>query len=298
MLPIVLIAARLTGEPQDDSFSISIDVNLVVLHASVHDRQGHDVVNLRQQDFTLYEDGVRQTIRMFRREDAPVTVGLVVDHSSSMGPKLDDVSVAAKLFAQSSNPKDEMFVVNFNEKIFYGLGGPQRFTDQPAALEDAIARAPTAGQTALYDAIAAGLERLQTGHWEKKVLVVISDGGDNASTNKLPAILAMAERSNAVIYTVGIFDENDPDANPGVLRKLAETTGGDAFLPKTTGEIPGISRHIAEDIRNQYMIGYVSANVKPDGSRRSIRLVAEAAGSGGRLRVRTRKTYIAQGGPR
>jgi len=127
---------------EQEAFRISVDVNLVVLQASVHDRQGRDVLNLRQQDFALYEDDVRQTIRLFRREDAPVTVGLVVDHSGSMRGKLADVTAAAKMFAQSSNPRDEMFVVNFNEKVFHGLTGARQFTDQPTELEEAIARAP------------------------------------------------------------------------------------------------------------------------------------------------------------
>lgn len=296
ILPILLLATPLTAQVQEP-FSIAVDLNLVVLHASVHDRKGHDVVNLREQDFALYEDGTRQTIRLFRREDTPVTVGLVVDHSGSMAPKIGDVTAAASVFAQSSNPMDEMFVVNFNEKVFYGLPGDHEFTDKPAELRDAIGRAPVAGRTALYDAIAAGLARVQAGHWDKKVLVVVSDGGDNASTNTLAGITAMAERSNAVIYTIGIFTEDDPDANPGVLKRLAETTGGESYFPKQLTEIPPISEHIAHDIRSQYMIGYVSSNAKPDGTRRSIRLKAETP-EGGNLRVRTRKGYIAQGGSR
>ncbi len=135
----------------------------------MHDRQSHDVGNLRQQDFSLYEDGVRQDYSGCScRDDAPVTVGLVVDHSGSMLDKLGDVMLAASTFALSSNPMDEMFVVNFNEKVFYGLAGANQFTDNPAELKDAIGRAPATGQTALYDAIAAALEKMQTGHWDKK----------------------------------------------------------------------------------------------------------------------------------
>jgi len=287
-----MAASPAAGQGQEP-FSISVDVNLVVLQASVHDRRGRDVLSLRQRDFALYEDDVRQTIRLFRREDAPVTVGLVVDHSGSMRGKLGDVTAAAKMFARSSNPRDEMFVVNFNEKVFHGLTGARQFTDQPRELEEAIARAPADGQTALYDAIAAGLERLGAGQWDKKVLVVISDGGDNASkVNTLVSITAMAERSNAVIYTVGIFEKNDPDANPGVLRRLAERSGGESFFPEEPGEMQGISEHIAHDIRSQYTIGYAPNNIKPDGAHRSIRLTAKAPGSGEKLRVRTRKGYV------
>jgi Ca-activated chloride channel family protein len=299
LLPLWLCAVRgeaQAPEPDSTPFSIAVDVNLVTLQASVHDRQSRDVANLAQQNFALYEDGVRQTIRMFRREDVPVTVGLVVDHSGSMREKLNEVLLAASTFAESSNPMDDIFVVNFNEDVFYGLNGASQFTDKPQELRDAIGRGPVTGQTALYDAIAAALEKLGAGHWEKKVLVVISDGGDNASKHTLADITAMAERSNAVIYTIGIYSDNDAEAKPGVLRRLAETTGGESFFPKQLTELTPISAHIAHDIRNQYMLGYVSTNMKQDGTHRNIRLVAEAPGSAGKLRVRTRKGYIAQAG--
>jgi Ca-activated chloride channel homolog len=291
-LPLLLWSSR--AGAQQEPFNISVDVNLVVLHATVHDRRGHDVLNLRQQDFKLYEDGVEQTIRLFRREDAPVTVGLVVDHSGSMASKLGEVSAAARTFAQFSNPMDEMFVLNFNEKIVSGLAGANRFSDMPAELEDAIARAPADGRTALYDAIAAGLEQLDRGTWDKKILVVISDGGDNASTHTLTGITTMAGKSSAVIYAIGMFTEADPDANPGVLKRLTQGTGGEAFFPKQLSETTDICAHIADDIRNQYMIGYVSSNAKPDGSYRGVRLAAGLPGRDSKLRVRTRTGYIGQ----
>jgi Ca-activated chloride channel family protein len=274
--------------PPEDSFGISVNVNLVVLHASVHDRQGHDVLDLHQNDFALFEDRVRQEIRLFRREDAPVTVGLVVDHSASMRSKMGDVTAAARHFAQSSNPKDDMFVINFNENVYSALGR-NRFTDKPAVLEAAIARAPVNGRTALYDAIAAGFEQLDAGHWDKKVLVVISDGGDNESSHTLAQISRLAEKSSASIFTVGIFDKDDSDARPGVLKRLAESTGGEAFFPKALNQIAPICDHIAHDIRNQYTIGYVSNSARPEGTRRAIRLTA------GKWQVRTRSGYIARG---
>jgi VWFA-related protein len=294
-LPLLLSSSPIHAQgnaPQE--FNISVDVNLVVLHATVHDRRDRDVLNLHQKNFTVYEDGVAQNIQLFRREDTPVTVGLIVDHSGSMLPKLNDVTAAARIFAQSSNPMDQMFVINFNEKVIPGTTGANRFTDNPAVLEAAIAGVPADGKTALYDAIAAGLRELKQGGWDKKVLVVISDGGDNASTNTLAGITRMAEESSALIYTIGMFTENDPDANPGVLKRLAETTGGEAFFPQQFSEVGDICTHIAADIRNQYMIGYVPTNAKRDGAHRTIRVVAEAPGQG-KLRVRTRTGYIAQG---
>ena len=269
----------------------------MVLHATVSDRQGGFVSDLGEQDFVVYEDGVPQRIRLFRNEDIPVTVGLVVDHSTTMRPKLAEVAAAARTFVRSSNREDEMFVVNFNEIVSLGLPGTIRFTDSTAELENAITAAPTGGQTALYDAIAKGLEELQAGSRDKKVLIVVSDGGDNASARSLAQVMNLAEQSSAVIYTVGVFDEDDPDRNPGVLKRLAQATGGEAFLPGQLSEVVAICERIARDIRHQYTIGYVPTNLTRDGAYRAIRVVARAKGHD-RLSVRTRTGYIAGGEPR
>ena len=246
---------------------------------------------------TVYENGVPQRIGLFRNEDIPVTVGLVVDHSTTMRPKLAEVSAAARTFVRSSNREDEMFVVNFNEIVSLGLPSTIRFTDSTAELENAIAIAPAGGQTALYDAIAKALEELQAGSRDKKVLIVVSDGGDNASAHSLAQVMKLAGQSSAVIYTVGLFDEDDPDRNPGVLKRLAQATGGEAFLPDQLSEVVAICERIARDIRHQYTIGYVPINRTRDGAYRAIRVVARANGHD-RLSVRTRTGYIAGGEPR
>src|SRR5271157_4874418 len=240
---------------------ISVDVALVVLHATVSDRKGGFVSDLGERDFEVYEDGVPQPIRLFSNEDIPVTVGLVVDHSTSMRPKLAEVTAAARAFVRSSNREDEMFVVNFNEKVSLGLPGAMRFTDSIAELGAAIAATPTGGQTALYDAVAKGLEGLQAGSRDKKVLIVVSDGGDNVSAHSLAEVMKLAGQSSAVIYTVGIFEEEDPDRNPGVLKRLAQATGGEAFFPGQIGDVAAICERIARDIRHQYTIGYVPINL-------------------------------------
>jgi VWFA-related protein len=287
--------------PQDrDSgpLRISVDVALVVLHATVSDRQGGFVSDLGERDFEVYEDGVPQSIRLFQNEDVPVTVGLVVDHSTSMGPKIAEVSAAARAFVRSSNRDDEMFVVNFNEIVSLGLPGAIRFTDSTAELGDAIAGKPTGGQTALYDAIAKGLEGLQAGCRDKKVLIVVSDGGDNVSAHSLAEVMELAGQSSAVIYTVGIFDADDPDRNPRVLKRLAQATGGEAFFPGEPGEVTAICGRIARDIRHQYTIGYVPINLTHDGAYHAIRVLARAPGHHDKLSVRTRTGYIAGGEPR
>jgi Ca-activated chloride channel homolog len=297
LLLIVLVGraqrqAPPVGQDHDsESFRISVDVDLVVLHATVTDRRGGFVSSLGEQDFEIYEDGVRQRIRLFRNEDIPVTVGLVVDHSTTMRPRLKEVSAAARTFVRSSNREDEMFVVNFNERVSLGLPGTIRFTDSAAELENAITRAPAGGETALYDAMAKALEELQAGSRDKKVLIVVSDGGDNASTRSLAQVMKLAEQSSAVIYTVGIFDENDPDRNPGVLKRLAQATGGEAFLPDQLSDVVTICERIARDIRHQYTIGYVPADLPRAGAYRAVRVLARARGHD-RLSVRTRTGYI------
>jgi VWFA-related protein len=279
-----------TGESKSYVFSTKVD--LVVLNATVRDGKGWFVADLTQPDFKLYEDAIPQTIKLFRHEDVPVTVGLVVDHSGSMRPKLPNVIAAARTFAEASRPDDDMFVVNFNEKATLELSGANGRTNRPEQLAAAISSRPTLGQTALYDAVVAGLQRLQTDSREKRVLIVISDGGDNASKHTFGQILTLLERSSALVYTVGVFDEDDPDRNPGVLRRLAHITGGEAFFPKELTDVVSICERIARDIRNQYTVGYVSTNVEHPGVYRSIRLVARAAGKG-KLAVRTRSGYIA-----
>ncbi|MHB8652545.1 MAG: VWA domain-containing protein [Terriglobia bacterium] len=281
-----------TGKPQVDLYTIKVSVEMVVLSATVRNHKGTPVSGLDKDDFQVYEDGVRQEIKYFSHEDIPVTVGLVVDNSGSMAPKLTEVIAAALAFARSSNPQDQMFVVNFNEHVSFALPHDTPFTDQQESLKVALSRINADGRTALYDAVVAALEHLKAGNRDKKVLVVVSDGADNASKHTLAQVLDMAGRSNAIVYTLGLFDPDDPDKNPGVLKRIAQATGGEAFLPESLGEVVPICQRIAHDIRNQYTIAYVPTNGKLDGTFRAIQIRAGAPGSG-RLFVRTRPGYNA-----
>lgn len=301
MLPVLLltfgglsaaqVAPSTNGDNQDLQFSVELD--LVVLQASVRDRAGHTVTGLERHDFQVFEDSAPQPIRLFRRDDSPVTIGLVVDHSGSMREKLGEVTAAARAFIRASNPEDQSFVVNFNEDVSRGLSGATRFSNSPDELGRAIWDAPAGGKTALYDAVVEGLLGLQQGERDKKVLIVISDGGDNASQSTLDRVLAMAEQSNAVLYTIGVFDENDPDRNPKVLRRLARETGGEAFFPSQLSKTVEICERIAREVRDQYTIGYSSMNGKP-GVYHAIRVTARS-NSRGKLSVRTRPGYISGG---
>jgi Ca-activated chloride channel homolog len=297
-LPIALASWAQAQKPASpptspaDEYAIKVDVDVVVLRAATQDRKNILVSGLNKDDFQVYEDGVLQTIKYFSHDDVPVTVGLVVDNSGSMTPKRHDVIAAAMAFARSSNPQDQMFVVNFNEKVSFGLPSNIAFTDQPAQLQLALSRVEANGETALYDAVAAALEHLKMGDRDKKVLIIVSDGGDNTSRHKLTEITTLVAQSNAIIYTIGIFDDQDPDRNPGVLKRLAKETGGEAFLPESLTDVTPICERIARDIRNQYTIAYAPTNKKRDGTYRTI-LVKASARDHRRLSVRTRIGYVA-----
>jgi Ca-activated chloride channel family protein len=279
------------GRPGDE-YTIRVNADSVVLHATVQNRKGILVSGLGKDDFQVYEDGILQPIDYFSHEDIPVTVGLVVDNSGSMGPKRPEVISAALAFARSRHPDDQMFVVIFNEHVSFGLPDNMPFTDQVAQLEVALSRIAATGMTALYDAVAAALEHLNKGNRDKKVLIVVSDGGDNASKHNLAQIKAMAAQSDAIIYTIDIFVEEDPDRDPHALKQLAKDTGGEAFLPKSLSDVLPICEQIARDIRNQYTIAYSPTNRKQDGTYRAIQVKAGARGRG-RVFVRTRAGYIA-----
>jgi VWFA-related protein len=273
-----------------------MNTNLVVLSATVVDRHNALVSGLNKDDFQIYEDRVLQHLKDFSHEDVPVAVGLVIDNSASMGQKRADVIAAALSFAQSSNPQDQMFVVNFNEHVTYGLPPGIPFTDRRDQLRLALSAIKTIGQTALYDAIATALDHLKQSKCDKRVLILISDGGDNASTHSLVQVIEMAKHSTAIIYTIGIFDEQDGDQNPGLLKRLAKETGGEAFFPESSKEISSICEGIARDIRNQYTLAYIPTISKQDTGYRVVDVRAGAPAHG-HLIVRTRTGYFLPSAP-
>ena len=295
-LLLILMLAAPSHSGQEGALAggatISVNVDLVLLRATVRDRKGKFVPDLRREDFHVFEDGKPQTITLFRHGDIPVSAGLVVDNSSSMAAKRRDVTAAAVAFARSSNPRDELFVVNFNGRASFGLPPAKPFTSSPLDLEEALNGVPANGMTALYDGIEEGLSRLKTASLDRKALIVVSDGGDNASRHTLAQALRDAERSNVVIYTIGIFDETDGDQNPRVLKRLARVSGGEAFFPASLSEVTPVCEDIAADIRQQYTLGYTPSNRKFDGAFRRIQVTAGRPG-GGKLFVRTREGYIA-----
>jgi Ca-activated chloride channel family protein len=210
-----------------------------------------------------------------------------------MRPKRAEVISAALAFARSSNPEDQIFITNFNENVSFALPASTPFTNNIDQLEVALSKFATTGKTALYDAVAASLEHIKKGSLDKRVMIVISDGGDNASKLNLAQIMTMAGQSNTIIYTIGIFDEGDPDRNPDVLEKLARATGGVSYFPTLVKDVVPICKGIAHDFRNQYTISYSPKNIKQDGTYRIIQVKATVSGHE-HLSVRTRAGYYAQ----
>ncbi len=279
--------------PRDSGgYTISVNVGLVVLPVSVTDRKGHVVANLNDGDFRVLDNNQPQKLAFFEPEDVPVAVGLVVDDSGSMARKHAEVAASALAFARSANPQDQMFVVYFNDAVFLGLPGGSPFTSNVDQLVGTFSSISARGKTALYDGIAAALEHLKQSPLGRKVLIVASDGGDNASRHNFRQVLEMAERSNATIYSIGLFDPSETDQNPGVLKRLAKVTGGRAYLAQSPSDAVDISRQIGADIRHQYTLGYVPSNAPEDRAYHRIRVMAQVPNHES-LHVRTRAGYLA-----
>ena len=287
-----VLLGLLSGTPVEEhaNFTIRTDVRLVLLDVSVKDRDGGFVSGLSEGNFTVFENGRRQRITAFANDDLPVTVGILVDESFSMRPKRAEVLTAAQTFIEESNPRDEVFVLNFNDKVSRGLPDQVLFSDNIQQLRSALHRGIPEGKTALNDAIVAGLNQLEQGRCDKKAIVVISDGGDNASKHKRREMLDMVERGVATIYTIGLYDADDPDRDPGVLRELAKISGGEAYFPESPSGMIPVCRRIAKDIRTRYTIGYIPQAENGTSSLRHIRVRVSARGRV-RLSARTRSSY-------
>ncbi|MBV9083842.1 MAG: VWA domain-containing protein [Acidobacteriaceae bacterium] len=278
------------AEHTEPAYTISDNVDLVLLDACVKDRQGGYVSGLTRDRFKVYEDGRLRTITHFANVDAPVTVGLVVDNSGSMRLKRREVVMAGLAFAKQSNPHDEFFVVNFNDYAYNALPRGMMFTDSIGVVRSALYLGQPMGLTALYDALALALKDLEGSHHEMRTVVLVSDGGDNVSELRFSELLDMIEASRATIYTVGLLDPFDRDNNPRLLKKLASITGGEFFAPATLNDILPAFEKISKDIRNRYTIGFAPDEASNKHPVRHVKVTAEDE-RGRKLRVSTRSTY-------
>jgi len=278
------------AEKSGDVFVFRKEVDEVTLHATVVDDKNRLVTNLDRNDFTVYEDGQPQKLTSFRREDIPVAMGIVIDNSGSMRDKRSAVNAAAINFVKSSNLQDKVFIVNFNEEFFLD----QDYTASIPKLKDALERIEARGGTALYDAVVASSDHLKkSGPLEKKVLLVVTDGEDNASRESLEqAIRRLQEENGPTVYTIGLLGEEHSKRARRALRVMAEETGGVSFFPQGLSEVDAITQQIAHDIRNQYTIGYKPSKPQSEGGFRAVKVDANAKGYK-KLQVRTRSGYYA-----
>jgi Ca-activated chloride channel family protein len=284
------VAVAATPQQRADVPVLSIRTDLVTLAVTVVDQRGAFVSGLRQEHFTIYDNGERQAIQFFTSEDIPATIGLLIDSSASMRGRRGQVTAAAAAFASMGRPADEFFTLNFNEVVWPGLPPAVSFTEDREELLEALAAAPARGMTALYDAVDRGLRQLDRGTRDRKALILVSDGGDNASTQTLEAVVDRARRTGAAIYPVTLFDPDNRDARPQVLNTLARETGGRTFTATTDAAVAESFAGIAEEIRSGYTIGFV-----PDPSNagfRTIRVTVDA-GNHRQLTARTRAGYYA-----
>lgn len=285
-----VLVAQSPGQNEQRPLFSAGSAELVVLPVAVTRGDGQFVSGLTQDRFAVYDNGRKQPIELFTSADTPVTLGLVIDDSSSMGPKLGQVVAAALALARSSNPDDQVFAIDFNDRVMDIISRPL-YAHDVQGLNAALSRLVPEGRTALYDAVLMALNReIDESTTARKVLVVISDGGDNASRAKLDQVLKRAREANVTIYTIGLFDDGDRDSNPGVLKKLAVETGGERFLPRSPGPLLQDVEHIAREIRSGYTIGYAPPD--HDGQYHRLRVAIDIPDSK-HLSVRTRPGYFA-----
>jgi Ca-activated chloride channel family protein len=285
------VPAQVANPPDGREFTLYAASQLVVLNVGVQDSHGANIRGLKARDFRVFEDGHLQTAKQFAAEDRPVTIGIVVDTSGSMRTKQAEVATAALSFVRANNPGDETFVINFNDHAFPGLPSNIAFSNDPRQLRAALLGRKPEGKTALYDALALAADHLAKGKWENKALLLISDGGDNNSTHSLTETVRAVQISGATVYSIGLFDPEEPEHNLGTLHRLSKMTGGEAFTPTDVSEIGSLCLRIAEDIRASYTIAYTPPRPDQHTTSRKIKVIAIAPGLG-KLAVRTRTSYI------
>ena len=265
-------------QKQGKEYTIKADVELVLETVSVLDKEGRPFDGLTKDNFQVFEDNVSQQIESFRHEDSPISLGLVIDNSGSMRNKRERVNSAALTFVRDSNPEDETFIINFDDQAYL----EQDFTGSIGDLVDALDNIDTRGETALNDAIWLSVNKAKEGKREKKALLLITDGEDDASKYNLEKVLAHLKESKVTLYAIGLLEENDErgglfHAAPSkkakdALLKYAEVSGGAAYFPKTVDEVEAICKKIATDLRNNYTIGYIPKNSKLDGTWRDVKV--------------------------
>ena len=298
LLVLTVALLSIVAISQDMSYMLRVDVGLVELSASVLDRRLRMVTSLKQDQFEIFEDGVAQQLALFKREDAPLSLGLVIDNSGSMRNKRERVNRAALAFIRESNPEDETFIVNFNAETHLD----QDFTSRIDDLAAALSGLRTGGDTALYDAVHFSADHLQKGKRDRKALLLITDGEDTISAYSFRKTLDALRKSNVTLYAIGLLEQENgrrrsrrnTESRQGeeVLEEFAAITGGQAYFPESVNEVQELCKRIARDLRNQYTLGYFSSNKALDGSWRKVTVNLKAKNAS-QMTVKTRPGYYA-----
>src|SRR5947199_4506827 len=274
--------------------SIKVDVNLVVLHTTVIDDRPRFTEGLKPEKFRVFEDKVEQKLSVFKREDVPVSMGLVIDNSGSMRDKRPKVNEAAITLVQASNPQDEAFVVNFNDDFYLDLD--KDFTSSVPELKEALERIDSRGSTALYDAIVGSLDHLKKASKDKHVLLIVTDGEDNSSHYSLEKAIRDIQKTDTVIYTIGLLSQESKKSAKRARRALediAKASGGIAYFAESVDDVHNICQQVAHDIRNQYTLAYYPTNSRRDGTFRRVTVEVTPPRGRGKLVARTRNGYYA-----
>jgi VWFA-related protein len=270
-----------------------VRTELVAVPVVVLDASGHHVLGLEERSFRVYENGRQQPITAFHHGEVPITLGVVVDRSQSMRPKSAALQVAVSALLESSGPDDELFGVDFNDNVLLALTTDRVFTNNATELATTLSAIRADGRTALYDGVAEGLRHLELGHSQKNALIVVSDGGDNASRTTAAQVVALARRSNAAIYAIGLLGTppSEEEEDEGLLIRLCRDSGGVAYFPTSIEEVAAVSRQIAHDLRDQYILGFSPGPRTVGHAFRTIEVKVSAPGLG-RIHVRTRSGYV------
>lgn len=297
-LSVVIVAGVSLATSEREVFSqptFRSNSELVVLHVSVRDRGGRYITGLTEDAFTVIDDGTPQTLQMFSAEDVPSSVGILIDNSNSMRPSRERVIASAAAFAERSHPQDELFVLTFNEVVRQAFG-PRIVADMDAAqFTSAMYQAVVArGMTAIYDGVLAGLSRLEHARHTRQVLIVVSDGDDNASQARLDDVVRRVHESDATIYTVALLDPLLREGNPGLLRKLAAATGGESYQPRRVQDVPEAFAKITKDIRSGYTLAWAptrTGSTAAERRRHTVRVYVRPP-DGRSVKVRARDGYF------
>jgi Ca-activated chloride channel homolog len=292
-IPVFLLAQQAGKQPETPDTgepTFSTETRLVQLPVTVSDKSGHLVTTLQQSAFQVFENNVQQAIKLFKREDVPISLGLVIDNSGSMREKRTSVESAALALVRDSNKQDEVFVVNFNDEPYLDAD----FTSDISLMEQGLTKIDSRGGTAMRDAIRVSVDHLKDkAKRDKRVILVVTDGNDNASTMDLDSLVRLAQCDDVLIYAIGLLSEEEKrEAGKAkrALNTLTESTGGVVYYPKEVSEVEKIAHEVAYDIRNQYTIGYTPSNTALDGTFRPVKVVVKAPGN---PVARTRSGYYA-----